>query len=77
MTILSIFFLNFFDTTYIKICCGLTFISIILDLIWLIMYAADYWSPPTTGVHSQNQTGILRLVVFFTIVMMCAKVNLM
>lgn len=73
--ILSIFLLNYFDTVYIKICMGLTSISIVLDLIWLMAYAGDHWSPPLNGIYSQNQTGTLRFIVLFTIVMMCAKVS--
>lgn len=74
VTILSIFLLNYFDTTYIKICMGLTSISIVLDLIWLMAYAGDYWSPPTSGMHSQNQTATLRFIVLFTVLLMAAKV---
>lgn len=74
--ILSIFLLNYFDTTYIKICMGLAAISIVLDLIWLMTYAGDHWSPPVNGVYSQNQTGTLRFIVLFTVMMMFAKVPL-
>jgi hypothetical protein len=55
---------------------GLTSMSIILDLIWLMIYAGDYWSPPAIGVHSQNLTGTLRFIVFFTVLFMFAKVLL-
>ena len=72
--ILSIFLLNYFDTTYIKICMGLAAISIVMDLIWLMTYAGDHWSPPVNGVYSQNQTGTLRFIVLFTVMMMFAKV---
>ena len=46
MTALSIFVLNYFDSTYLKICASLTGASIALDFVWLIMYAGSYWSLP-------------------------------
>ena len=37
--------MNFFDKVYIRLTLGLIVISIILDIVWLIMYAKNKWSP--------------------------------
>jgi hypothetical protein len=41
--------MNFFDKVYIRLTLGLIGISIILDLVWLIMYAGTKWNPPTVA----------------------------
>lgn len=75
VTILSIFLLKYFDSGYLRICVGLTSISIVMDLIWLMIYAGNYWSPPANSEFSQMQVPTLRAIVFFTILLMAAKVS--
>jgi hypothetical protein len=41
---MSMFVLDYFDKTYLKITAALTGVSIITDFVWLIMYAGSYWS---------------------------------
>ena len=42
--ILSVFFLNYFDPTYIKFLLANVVLSIVLDIVWLIGLAAVYFS---------------------------------
>lgn len=46
-----------------------------MDLIWLMVNAGNYWSPPTNSEFSQLQVPTLRFIVFFTILLMAAKVS--
>lgn len=75
VTILQIFILKYFESGYLRICIGLTGISIVMDLIWLMVNAGNYWSPPTNSEFSQLQVPTLRFIVFFTILLMAAKVS--
>jgi len=50
--LLSIYLLNFFDQVYIKFTLGLLVLSVILDFIWMIMFAGPKWSPPKIGNES-------------------------
>ena len=68
------FVLNYFDNTYLKICGGLTGVSIAADFTWLIMYAGSYWSPHVLSEHSSGQAGYLKLIVLLTVVNIGAKV---
>lgn len=59
--------LRYFDTTYLKFSYILTSVSVVFDFLWLFTSAGDYWSPPAKGVHSQNQSAMLKFVVFLTL----------
>ena len=52
MTVSSIFLLDYFDKTYIKICGTLTSISSVVDFVWLIMYGGSYWNPSKFSEHN-------------------------
>lgn len=72
--LLSIYLLNFFDQIYIKMTLALLFLSIILDFIWMVMYAGSKWSPPKVGNESIYEVGYTRAIVFFTAVVLVLKV---
>lgn len=74
MTLLSIFLLDYFDSTYIKVCVGLIVFSIVLDIVWLCMYASTFWSPPIVSEHSQGEVVYLRFIVLFTLIILVIKV---
>lgn len=74
--LLSIYLLNHFDNLYIKLSFYLLAISEVFDIIWLFMYASQKWNPPTVGNDSTYEVEYLRFIVFFTIVIICLKVQL-
>ena len=45
VTVMSIFLLNYFDNTYLKLCGGISALSVVTDFAWLIMYSGSFWSP--------------------------------
>ena len=75
--LLSIYLLNHFDNVYIKFTLALLAISEILDIIWLFMYAGQNWNPPQVGNNASYQTQYLRFIVFFTVVIIILKVNVL
>lgn len=75
--LLSIYLLNHFDNVYVKLCLALLAISEILDIIWLFMYAGQNWNPPQVGNNASYQTQYLRFIVFFTVVIIILKVDLL
>lgn len=68
--------MNFFDRVYIQFTLGIIAVSVLLDLVWMIMYAGQKWNPPEIGDDSIYQTGYLRFIVFFTAVLMIVKCGL-
>lgn len=71
---LSIYLLNHFDNVYIKFTLAVLALSLVLDIIWLFMYASQKWNPPQVGNDSSYQTQYLRFIVFFTVVVIILKV---
>ena len=65
--------MNFFDKVYIRFALGLIAISIILDFVWLIMYAGSKWSPPEVSNNSSYEVGYMRFIVFLTIMLLIIK----
>ena len=53
---------------------GLILASIILDIVWLCLYAGQKWNPPSVGNDSIFEAGFLRFVVFFTAFLIPVKV---
>lgn len=47
--LLSLYLLNFFDKVYIRFTLALTLISVVLDFVWLILYAGPKWNPSTVS----------------------------
>ena len=45
---------------------GLILASIVLDVVWLCLFASQKWNPPSVGNDSIFEAGFLRFVVFFT-----------
>ena len=43
LAVIGIFFLNYFDKNYIRVCLALLGISIILDIVWAIEEAKVLW----------------------------------
>lgn len=74
--LLSIYLLNHFDNIYIKFTLGTLALSLVLDIIWLFMYASQKWNPPKVGNNSSYETQYLRFIVFFTVVVIILKVPL-
>ena len=72
--LLSIYLLNHFDNVYIKFTLAVLALSLVLDIIWLFMYASQKWNPPQVGNDSSYQTQYLRFIVFFTVVVIILKV---
>lgn len=72
---LSIYLMNFFDRVYIRLTLALTVVSIVLDLVWLILYAGPKWNPATVSNSSVYQLGYQRFIVFFTVALIPLKVG--
>lgn len=68
--------MNFFDKVYIRLTLGLIIISIILDIVWLIMYAKNKWSPNQVSNTSIYELGYNRFIVFFTILLIPLKIGI-
>jgi len=45
-SLLSIYFLGVFDKLYVRMTLGLIVTSIVMDIVWLILYAGIKWNPP-------------------------------
>lgn len=76
VSMLSLYLMNFFDRIYIRFTLGLNVISILVDFLWLIMYAGSKWSPSTISNNSIYQLGYMRFIVFFTIILIPLKIGL-
>lgn len=76
VTAMSVFMLNYFDNTYLKLCAGLAGSSVAADFTWLIMYGGNFWSPPVLSEHSSAESGYLKFIVLLTLVNIAAKVYL-
>ncbi len=61
---------------YVRFTLALIGISIVIDIVWLIMYAGIKWNPPKVGNDSVYETGYLRFIVFFTAVLIPLKVGI-
>lgn len=72
----SIYLLNYFESTFIRLTMALIATSLILDVIWLFMYATIYWSPPAIGDASAQLNAYRRFIIFFTICIIILKVPL-
>ena len=68
--------MNYFDRIFIRLTLGLLSVSVVLDLVWLIMYSKVKWNPPTVANESIYQVGYTRFIVFFTIVLIPIKIAL-
>lgn len=66
--------MNFFDRVYIRLTLALIAGSIVLDLVWLIMYAGPKWNPSTVSNSSVYQLGYQRFIVFFTVALIPLKI---
>lgn len=66
--------MNFFDKVYIRLTLALLAVSVILDLVWLIMYAGQKWSPPSVSNTSEYEVGYMRFIIFFTVVLIPLKI---
>ena len=53
---------------------GIILVSIILDIVWLCLYANQKWNPPKVGNNSIFEAGFLRFVVFFTAFLIPVKI---
>lgn len=76
LCLLSLYLMNFFDRIYIRFTLGLNIISVVLDFVWLIMYAGSKWSPSSVSNNSIYQLGYMRFIVFFTIILIPLKISL-
>lgn len=47
--------MNFFDKPYIRLTLALIVTSIVLDLVWLVMYAGPKWNQSTVSNNSIYQ----------------------
>ena len=74
--LLSLYLLNFFDKVYIRFTLALTAASVVLDLVWLILYAQVKWNPPTVSNESIYRVGYTRFIVFFTVALIPLKAGL-
>lgn len=72
--ILSIFLLNYFDRNYLVLCIALTAVSVVMDALWLLLLGPSHWNPPRVGEFSVGEWGYLRIIFFFTIMQVLAKV---
>lgn len=68
--------MNFFDRPYIRLTLALIVASVILDLVWLILYASSKWNPSDVSNNSIYQVGYMRFIVFFTIALIPLKIGL-
>ena len=75
--LLSIYLMNFFDRVYIRLTLALIAISVVLDFVWLIMYAGPKWNPPSVGNETIYQVGYTRFIVFFTVALIPLKIALL
>jgi hypothetical protein len=66
--------MNFFDRIYIRFTLALLGGSIILDIVWLCLYANQKWNPPEVGNNSIYEVGYLRFIVFFTAALIPLKI---
>jgi hypothetical protein len=73
---LLIFFMNHFDTTYLKSVLLLLILSELLDIVWLFMYIGQYWSPPEIGNYASYQSGYLKFIIILTFVGIFLKIPL-
>ena len=73
---LSIFLLNYFDKNYLVLCIALTGVSVLMDTIWLFVLGPKHWNPPAVGEFSVGEWGYLRIIFFFTILQIVAKVGI-
>ena len=68
--------MNFFDWVYIRLTLALILVSIVLDLVWLIMYAGTKWNPAAVSNSTIYQLGYQRFIVFFTVALMPVKIGI-
>jgi membrane protease YdiL (CAAX protease family) len=68
--------MNFFDKSYIRLTLALIASSVVLDLLWLLMYASSKWNPSTVSNNTIYQIGYMRFIVFFTIMLIPLKISL-
>jgi hypothetical protein len=73
---MSVFTLDYFDSTYLKLSAGLSGVSIAADFTWLIMYGGSYWSLPALSEHNSADSGYLKFIVLLTLINIAAKVYL-
>ena len=73
---MSIFTLNYFDSTYLKLSTGLAAVSIAADFTWLIMYGGSFWSLPALSQHNSADSGYLKFIVLLTLINIAAKIYL-
>ncbi len=74
--VLFIFFMNQFDSTYVKFSLALLIVSELLDMVWLFMNANDYWNPPSIGTSSSSERGYLRFILILTFIGIFLKIPL-
>jgi hypothetical protein len=68
--------MNFFDPGYIKFTMVIVGISILFDILWLILYTASKWNPPTVSNTSIYQIKYMRFIIFFTIILIPIKLGI-
>jgi len=68
--------MNFFDRTYIRLTLSLVIASIVLDFVWLAMYAGPKWSPSSVSNNTIYQIGYMRFIIFFTIILIPIKIGM-
>ena len=68
--------MNFFDRIYIRLALALIVASVVLDIVWLIMYASSKWNPSSVSNTSEYQIGYMRFIVFFTVALIPLKIAL-
>lgn len=82
--IICIFFLGYFDRTYMKSVLLMLGVATVLDLAWLIIMAPVsylllqyYWYQSNPSLLTTHQSGFLIAVYVLTVSLMCGKVLLM
>lgn len=81
MSVMAIFFLNYFDMHYMRFVLVTLAVSIILDILWIIVHTGvdffliqEYWNPTAESVHSNLQLGFLKFIVIIVIGLAFLKV---
>ncbi len=73
LSILSIFVLNYFDSVHVKVSLALAVCSLIMDLVWLILYTGSWFNPPAYSELNSRMAPYYQFCVVMTIALIVLK----
>jgi hypothetical protein len=77
VAILSIFVLNYYDSTHIRISLALVGLAWLVDLFWLINNTGRWYVPPDKSELFAGNSGFYKYCVVMTIIVQVVRVNLL